>query len=110
MNVQKANNNVKAIFRFLGDEKYVKEVVGSSDLHKAVYFYIEARKNLVTRRLQIDSNPNADVDSDKFSDVKFSQKQLADDLTKQVPEFGKFFKYYLENDPLYYDSEIVSID
>ena len=110
MNTQKANNNVKAIFRFLGDEKYVNGVIKNSDLHKAVYFYMEARKNLVTRRLQIDSNPNADIDSDKFSDVQYIQKQLVTDLTKQAPEFGKFFQYYLENDPLSYDSEIVSID
>jgi len=110
MNTQKANNNVKAIFRFLADEKYVNGVVKNNDLQKAVYFYMEARKNIVVRRMQIDSNPNADIDSDKFSDVKYIQKQLADDLTKQVPEFGKFFQYYLENDPLSYDSEIVSID
>jgi len=110
MNTQKANNNVKAIFRFLGDEKYVNGVVKNNDLQKAVYFYIEARKNLVTRRLQIDSNPNANIDSDKFADVQYVQKQIVNDLKKQVPEFGKFFQYYLENDPLSYDSEIVSID
>ena len=110
MNTQKANNNVKAIFRFLGNEKYVNGVVKNNDLQKAVYFYMEARKNLVVRRLQVDSNPNASIDSDKFSDVQYLQKQLVTDLTKQVPEFGKFFTYYLENDPLSYDSEIVSID
>ena len=60
--------------------------------------------------MQIDSNPNASIDSDKFSDVQFMQKQIVDDLTKQVPGFGKFFQYYLENDPLSYDAEIVSID
>jgi hypothetical protein len=110
MNTQKANNNVKAIFRFLGDEKYVNGVVKNNDLQKAVYFYMEARKNLVVRRLQVDSNPNASIDSDKFSDVQYLQKQIVTDLTKQVPEFGKFFTYYLENDPRSYDSEIVSID
>jgi hypothetical protein len=110
MNTQKANNNIKAIFRFLGDEKYVNGVVKNSDLHKAVYFYMEARKQLVALRLRADSNPNADIDSPKFADVRYVQKQISDDLTKQVPEFGKFFQYYLENDPLYYDSEIVSID
>lgn len=110
MNTQKANNNVKAIFRFLGDEKYVNGVVKNNDLQKAVYYYMDARKTLVIRRNQIDNNPNADIDSDKFSDIKYLQKQAVVELTKQVPEFGKFFQYYLENDPLSYDSEIVSID
>lgn len=110
MNVQKANNNVKAIFRFLGDEKYVNGVVKNSDLHQAVYYYMSLRKDLVNARLSIDSNPNADIDSTKFEGIKAEQKRVAEDLTNQVPEFGKFFKYYLENDPLYYDSEIVSID
>ena len=110
MNTQKANNNVKAIFRFLGDEKYVNGVVKNSDLHQAVYYYMSLRKDLVNARLQIDSNPNADIDSTKFDGIRLEQKRVAEDLTNQVPEFGNFFKYYLENDPLYYDSEIVSID
>lgn len=110
MNTQKANNNVKAIFRFLADEKYVNGVVKNNDLQKAVYYYMDARKTLVIRRNQIDNNPNADIDSDKFSDIKYLQKQAVTELTKQVPEFGKFFQYYLENDPLSFDSEIVSID
>ena len=110
MNTQKANNNVKAIFRFLGNEKYVNGVVKNSDLHQAVYYYMSLRKDLVNARLGIDSNPNADIDSTKFDGIKAEQKRVAEDLTKQVPEFGRFFKYYLENDPLYYDSEIVSID
>jgi hypothetical protein len=111
MNTQKANNNVKAIFRFLGNEKYINGVVkNNEDVHKAVYFYMVARKSLVSARMQVDSNPNASIDSDKFSDVQFMQKQIVDDLTKQVPGFGKFFQYYLENDPLSFDAEIVSID
>jgi len=110
MNTQKANNNVKAIFRFLGNEKYVNGVVKNSDLHQAVYYYMSLRKDLVNARLEIDSNPNADIDSAKFEGIKAEQKRVAEDLTNQVPEFGNFFKYYLENDPLSYDSEIVSID
>ena len=111
MNTQKANNNVKAIFRFLGNEKYINGVVkNNEDVQKAVYFYMVARKSLVSARMQVDSNPNASIDSEKFSDVQFMQKQIVDDLTKQVPGFGKFFQYYLENDPLSYDAEIVSID
>jgi hypothetical protein len=111
MNTQKANNNVKAIFRFLGNEKYINGVVkNNEDVQKAVYFYMVARKSLVSARMQVDSNPNASIDSEKFSDVQFMQKQIVDDLTKQVPGFGKFFQYYLENDPLSFDAEIVSID
>jgi hypothetical protein len=68
------------------------------------------RKDLVKARLQIDSNASADIDSAKFDGVRLEQKRVAEDLTNQVPEFGNFFKYYLENDPLFYDSEIVSID
>ncbi len=110
MNTQKANNNVKAIFRFIGNEKYVNGVVKNSDLHEAVYYYMTLRKDLVKARLQIDSNASADIDSAKFDGVRLEQKRVAEDLTNQVPEFGNFFKYYLENDPLFYDSEIVSID
>lgn len=110
MNTQKANNNVKAIFEFLGNETYVNGVVKNSDLHQSVYYYMELRKGLVSARLSIDSNPDADIDSAKFEGIKAEQKRVAEDLAKQVPEFGTFFKYYLENDPLFYDSEIVSID
>lgn len=109
VDLEKSNNNVITILAFLRSEKYVNDVVKRNDLQKAVYYYMQARKQLIQQRNSIDSNPKAELDSSKFSGVRANRDNVVRQLSEQVPEFASFFKYYLENDNFSVDGEIAGL-
>lgn len=108
-NIQKANNNVIAIFKFIENPEYVNDVVKNNKLQGAVYQYMVERRALVQERLNIDANPDATIDSAKFDVVNNKRNQLVNSIIAEVPEFANFYKYYLENDPLSYSGKIARL-
>lgn len=108
-NSQKAQNNVKAIFKFIEDPAYVNDIVKNNELQGAVYRYMVERRALVEQRLSIDANPDAQIDSAKFNGVSANRDNLVRQISAEVPEFANFYKYYLENDPLSYSGKIARL-